>query len=128
MKPLKIVDIFFPMAIGVVLGTYIGMRVADNFITSRVPQEILIERKVEEYKKAEAICGADNVTEHKFCEKEDGCSTESELTGSELTCQDFSWAAMDEASRSAIEQQRLQKKVDDYCENKKVFGGNFYLY
>lgn len=75
----------------------------------------LVEQQILDYKKAEAICGKDNVKSYQKCLKEDGCESSNELADPEYVCDDLGFAAMDEASKSAEYSYRMQGRVKSYC-------------
>lgn len=110
----------------------LGMLVHSQIKVVELEPEVFAQKQLEEYKKAEVICGEDNVSEKYYCEKEEGCKSANELSKVRYECADLSWAALSEASRSAIMERRLQQEVDRYCEDQRLYGkkevNNFNMY
>lgn len=105
---LIVISLLAAMALGAILHGVYDKRVVKAPLT-------LAEQQIQDYKKAEALCGKDNVREFHKCSKEMGCKSGSELDDPIYVCDDLEFASQDEASKSADYAKRLQSRVKSYC-------------
>lgn len=89
-------------------------------IMIKIPSEKIkniAEIQLIEYKKAEVICGKNNVIEGEvFKTAGDRFDNGRMVPSNKFECEDMEFAAMSEASRSAIRADILQQRINDYCE------------